>query len=109
MCYNPNMDQYGYQDGGNMPSGQYYQRMPQRQVNGMADRLTWTEIKTRYPNRWVGLTDVEWKDTSNIKSAVVKYTDKSSTELGLMQIKDGNLVSRYTTPKDFLPLGAMSL
>ncbi len=76
----------------------------------MPKRMSWDEIKKAYPNQWVGLTDVEWKDTSNIKSAVVKYTDKTSTELGLMQIKDDNLICMYTNIyDDFIPLGAVSL
>lgn len=74
-----------------------------------AKRLSWEEIKRRYPDQWVGLTDVEWKNESNIISAVVKYTDKTSTELGLMQIQDGNLVSKYTTGNDFIPLGAIGI
>ena len=26
----------------------------------MDERLTWEEIEKRYPNQWVGLTDVDW-------------------------------------------------
>ena len=40
----------------------------ERQVIYMPKRMSWDEIKKAYPNQWVGLTDVEWKDTSNIKS-----------------------------------------
>ena len=72
------------------------------------NRMTWDEIKDRYPDQWVGLTDVV-RDGADIVSAVVKYTDKTSTELGLMQIEDSNLISRYTTGNDFLPLGAVGL
>lgn len=66
----------------------------------MTDRLTWTEIKARYPNQWVGLRDVVRKDTSaNIASAILAYTDKSRTELLRMQIHDNNLVTLHTTPE----------
>lgn len=76
----------------------------------MPERMTWPEIKQRYPNQWVGLTDVKWKNDSNIESAVVKYTDKTSTELGFMQVKDDNLISMFTTIyDDFMPLGAISI
>lgn len=39
----------------------------------METRLTWDEIKIKYPNQLVGLVDVDWKDSSNVKSAIVKY------------------------------------
>ena len=35
IWYNPNMDQYGYQGGGNPPPGQYY-RQPVKRQSGMA-------------------------------------------------------------------------
>ena len=71
-------------------------------------RMTWSEIKNKYPDQWVGLTDVI-RDGADIVSAFVKYTDKSSTELGLMQIRDSNLVSIFTTGNDFMPLGAIGI
>lgn len=72
-----------------------------------AERLSWEEIKSRYPDQWVGLTDVEWKNTSNVKSAIVKYTDKTSSELARMQITDDNLYGTYTTPDNLAPLGVV--
>jgi len=66
----------------------------------LAERLTWDEIVAKYPDRWVGLTDVEWKapNNPNVKTAVVKYTDKDMNELLRMQFHDRNLYSIYTTP-----------
>ena len=72
----------------------------------MAERLTWQEIQTRYPDQWVGLIEVEWENESTVKSAIVKYSDKSKNELLGMQIK-GELYSCYTTPDDFFQLGAV--
>lgn len=43
-------------------------------------RLTWNEIVSRYPDQWVGLEDLDWKNESNVSSAVVKYTDSRATE-----------------------------
>ena len=65
----------------------------------MEEILTWEEIGERYPDQWVGMVDVEFEDTINIKSAVVKYTDKSQGELTRLMLK-GEIVSRYTTPDD---------
>ena len=66
----------------------------------MKERLTWEEIKKKYPDQWVGLVDVKYKeDNANIKSAVVKYTDKSHDELLLLKMEE-DLIHRYTTPDD---------
>ena len=73
----------------------------------MNERLAWSEIVKRYPDQWVGLTDVEWKNASNVRTAVVKYVDKTADELGLMQVKDSNLYSVYTTPDNLAPLGVV--
>ena len=43
------------------------------------------------------MTEVEWVD-GQLKSAVVKYTDKSGNELIGMQLNNPNLFSCYTTP-----------
>ena len=37
----------------------------------MAERLTWEEIVTRYPNEWVALEDIEDDEFINVLSAVV--------------------------------------
>lgn len=67
-------------------------------------RLTWKEIQEQYPDQWIGLTDIDWHDDSNINSAVVKYTDKSKEELLIMQIND-EIFSCYTTPDNVFQLG----
>lgn len=65
----------------------------------MNKRMTWQEIVKTYPNQWVGLTEVECYGAS-VKSAVVKYIDKTGNELVRMQIKDKSLYGTYTTPDD---------
>lgn len=67
-------------------------------------RMTWKEIQEKYPDQWIGLSDVDWIDDSNIRSAIVKYTDKSKEELLIMQIKD-EIFSCYTTPDNVFQLG----
>ena len=65
----------------------------------MTERLTWKEIQEKYPDQWVGLVDIDWKNSANVRSAVVKYTDKSCDELFLMGLHDEpDLHSFYTTP-----------
>ena len=54
----------------------------------------------------LGLTDVE-RNGADIVTAVLTYTDRSSSELAMMQSTDENLVSMYTTPDNLAPLGAV--
>ncbi len=74
----------------------------------MNECLTMDEIIKRYPDQWVGLTDVEWEDESNVRTAVVLYTDKTADELLSIQIKDPKkLYATYTTPDNLAPLGVV--
>lgn len=77
----------------------------------MADeRLTWHEIQEKYPDQWVGLTDVKYEEeySPTIDSAVVKYTGKSKVELTHMQIvTKGEIIARYTNPNGVFQLGVL--
>lgn len=76
----------------------------------MAERKTWKEIQEKYPDQWVGLVEVEYEpdNDATIKSAVVKYIDKSKNELTRMQIQTkGELIGIYTTPDNVFQLGAV--
>ena len=70
-------------------------------------RMSWDEIVKVYPDCWVGLIDVDWEDESNVRSAVVMYTDRSADELALMQLRSDNLYSAYTTPDNLGPMGVV--
>lgn len=72
----------------------------------MTERLTWKEIQEKYPDQWVGLVDIKWKNDFNIESVVVKYTDKTKEELLVMQIEN-KIFSCYTTPDHVFQLGIM--
>lgn len=67
----------------------------------MEERLTWKQIKEKYPSQWVGMIDCKMKDGINIESAIVKYTEKdmSSDQMAYETIK-GNMIARYTTLND---------
>lgn len=74
------------------------------------ERMSWQEIKEKYPDQWVGLEDVEFKpnNRSSIMSAVVKYTDKSKKELTRIQFDtDGKVMGVYTTPDHLLQTGVV--
>ena len=74
----------------------------------MSERMTWSEIAKAYPNQWVGLTDVEWEDSSNIGSAIVTYTDWNKDDLQMEQFKTkGKTMAVYTNPNRLFELGVL--
>lgn len=76
----------------------------------MSERLRWEEIQERYPDQWVGLVDVKYVDDDgiSIESAVIKYLDKTKSEL-TMKALNGEIVSRYTTPDHIFQLGMLGV
>ena len=76
----------------------------------MSERMTWDEIQKRFPDQWVGLVDVEWysDNVATVKSAIVKYTDKSKDELTMMMLR-GEIDARYTTPDNLFQLGMVEV
>ena len=66
-------------------------------------RMTWDEIVAKYPDQWVGLTDVDWGNGgSSINSATVKcVTEDGNVTLG-KQISGEIEYSTYTTPQNLI-------
>ena len=54
------------------------------------ERLTWKQMQEKYPDQWLGLTDVKYLDDDGvtIESGVIKYADKTHSELLEMVIDD---------------------
>lgn len=75
----------------------------------MGERLTWEEMQEKYPDKWLGLTDVKYvnNDGVSVESAVVKYTDKTKTELAYLSMA-GEALPRYTTPNSIRQAGAVT-
>ena len=71
-------------------------------------RLTRKQMAEQFPGRWLGLTDVKYKndDGVTLESGEVAYTDKSEGELLRMQIKDGKIIAWYTT-EDTMSIGTI--
>jgi len=76
----------------------------------MMKRLTWKQIQEQYPDQWVGLSDVQYvnDDGASVESAVVKYTDKTKSELTRLVLK-GEIISRHTNPDGHLQLGMVGV
>ena len=70
------------------------------------ERLTWEQIQEQYPDQWVGLSDVQYMDNDgvSVESAVVKYADKTKSELTRLVLK-GEIMSRHTNPDGHLQFG----
>jgi len=73
----------------------------------MGKRMTWEEIENTYPDKWVGLSQVEWEDEANVKSAVVVYVGDSGTEPLKKQVAGEDMYTIYTTPDNLCPLGIL--
>lgn len=65
-------------------------------------RMTWNEIVKKYPDKWVGLVNVEWDgaDEVNIVSAEVKYVDDYKDKIIKMQLTGKGVYCEYTTPQN---------
>lgn len=63
------------------------------------ERLTWNEIVSKYPDKWVGLTEVEWNG-ADVKSAIVSYVRNNKSELIKLQLMGKGVYTIYTTPEN---------
>lgn len=65
------------------------------------ERLTREEMEEKYPDTWLGLTNIKWlEDGANFESAVVVYTDKDKDELIGIQMKNSDFIAWYTGTDD---------
>ena len=72
----------------------------------MSEKMKWSEIKEKYPDQWLGLVDIDWENGATVRSAVVKYADKSSDELLMIKFtKEPDLLVEYTSPDNLGPMG----
>lgn len=68
----------------------------------MTERLTWEEIKARYPHQNVGLVDCE-PEASNFRTARVKYTERDISRKEMLQkVFDGEIYMVYTNPEEII-------
>lgn len=76
----------------------------------VSERLTWKQIQEKYPDQWVGITDVEYEpdNDSTIRYATVIDVHKGKDELTEMQLDThGKVLARYTTPDNIFQLGTV--
>lgn len=73
----------------------------------MLMRMTLDEMRTAYPNTWLGITNVEKNDHGAVVSAEVVYTDKTASELGMMSLKHQGVQPYFTTPDNTFFVGTV--
>ena len=74
-------------------------------------RMTRSEMKQAYPNTWLGLSDVAWKNNDGVtlESAEVAFTDLSSAELLAKQISSNGQIIAWFTNDHMLQLGMVEV
>lgn len=70
-------------------------------------RMTLKEMQNEYPNRWLGINEIERDDKRRILSANVVYTDKTASELSFMTINHEDIQAFFTTPDDTFHVGVV--
>ena len=68
-------------------------------------KCTWNDIVKQYPNTWVGLTNIIWKDESNVDNATLVAISDNADELLCMQADKKISLVEYTTPDNCCQLG----
>ena len=61
-------------------------------------RLTWEEIKRNYPDKWVAMSQIEWKDDANVRSAIVVGASDDNNDFLRRQFAGEDVFTRYTCP-----------
>lgn len=69
-------------------------------LTNSTERLSWPQIKDRYPDTWVGLTEIKFKndDETNVETAVV-YVNGDRTEVFDQQFYGPVNLVLYTSPE----------
>lgn len=75
----------------------------------MAERLTRKQMSEKYPNKWLGIRNIEYTDADkrNIASAEIIYTDKTASELGILSLKGYDIEPLFTTPDNIFQAGTI--
>lgn len=74
-------------------------------------RLTREQMAKQYPNQWLGLKNIHYKNNDGItlESAEVVYTDKTRDELLAMQIAGTDEIISWYTTENNLQLGLVGV
>ena len=65
-----------------------------------SERLTCDEIVKKYPDKWVGMSKIDWKNSANVRSAVVVGASDDGEEFMFRACDGEDIFTRYTTPNN---------
>ena len=71
----------------------------------MEERLTYEEMRLKYPDQWVGLKDPIWEEESctNLISGIVIISDKTMDELTILALTEGLPICYiYSRKEDYI-------
>jgi hypothetical protein len=72
------------------------------------NRMTKKEMDSKYPNRWLGITNPEYDSfTGKLIAADVLFTDKTASELASMSMRGEDVEPIFTTPDRCFHAGAV--
>lgn len=69
--------------------------------------MTLDEMRTKYPNTWLGIRDETRDEEGRLMSAEVVFTDKTPDELAFMSIRNEGVKPYFTTPDNTFHVGAV--
>lgn len=73
----------------------------------MKMQMTLEEMRKKYPNQWLGLSNVTKDSHGGLIEADVVFTDKTASELAIMSINKSNIQPYFTTPDNTFVVGAV--
>lgn len=83
----------------------------QHETPKVIERLTRKEMVQKYPNQYLGIANIQYKDNDGVtlESADIIYTDKTENELFKMQLESKGKIRCLFTNDDTYPLGFATL
>jgi len=67
----------------------------------MGEKLTWNEMKNRYPDEWLLIIDFDLDDTGHLKSGIVKRHSKNKKDIYSGPVQTKSVAFRYTGESNF--------
>ncbi len=67
----------------------------------MSQKMTWNEIKERYPDEWLLIVDYDLDESGRLKSGVVKRHSRNKNEIYRQPLNDKPAAFRFTGESTF--------
>lgn len=67
----------------------------------MGEKITWEEMKTKYPDEWLLIEDYDLDESGHLKNGIVKSHSRNKTEIYRESVHTKNIAFRYTGESDF--------